>query len=420
MSRSLGSNIRTFLLALVLGIAVWVSAVSAADPDEVNTYPQSVPIEIIGQDSSLVITNELPSSVDVRIRAPRSVWEKLNAEDNAVRAILDLTRLGAGEHTVPIQIQVIERPTQVESVNPQTVTVDLEQISTTTLSLTPSLTGQPSAGYQAGDPELAVNEVVISGPKVLVDAAKRARVDVNLDGKRETIHEEVPIQIFDSKNEIIRGLTLNPETVQVTVPFRQQGGFRDVVVSVVVQGQVAPGYRLENISVFPPVVTILGADPAVVNALQVAETQPLDIQDAKEDISTRLSLKLPDNVTLVGAQTVQVQVSITPIQSSVTLNSLPIHVVGLGEGLSVQIFPKTVDVIVSGPLPVLDVLRPEDLQFTVDVTGLGIGSWQLIPKQDPVSGNVLVESILPSTVEVVISVQGTPTTTPITTPTVRP
>ena len=417
----LATNIRTFLLALVLGIAVWVSAVSAADPDEVSAFPQSVPIEIIGQDASLIIINQLPSNVDVRIRAPRSVWETLNTEDNAVRAILDLSGLGAGEHTVPIQVQVSERPVQVVYVNPQTVTVDLEQVSMSTLPLTPSLTGQPSAGYQAEDPELAVNEVVISGPKMLVDAAKRARVDVNLDGKRETIHEEVPIQIFDSKNELIRGLTLNPESVQVTVPFNQQGGFHDIVVSVVVQGQVAPGYRLENISVFPPVVTLSGANPAVVSALHgVVETQPLDIQDAKEDISTRLSLNLPENVTLVGAQTVQVQVSITPIQSSITLRNLPIYVVGLGEGFSVQTFPEKVNVIVSGPLPVLDVLRPEDLRFIVDVTGLGLGSHQVIPEPDHVSGNILVESILPGTVEVVISLQGTATPTPLVTPTVGP
>ena len=54
----------------------------------------------------------------------------------------------------------------------------------------------------------------------------------------------------------------------------------------------------------------------------VVDTQPLDLQDAKQDISTRLSLNLPENVTLVGPQTVQVQVSITPIQTSITLSNL--------------------------------------------------------------------------------------------------
>src|SRR5215216_170837 len=336
-SMRLASNIRTFLLALVLGIAVWASAVSAADPEEVGVYPKSVPIEIVGQDSSLVLANDVPTNMEVKIRAPHSVWEKLNTEENAVRAILDLTGLGAGAHTVDIQIQVAGRPTQVVFANPRTVTVDLEAFSHISLPLTPSLTGQPAAGYRAGDPELAVNEVMISGPSSLIAEAVRARVVINLDGKREAINEEVPIQITDSKNEVIRDLSLNPETVKAVVPIIKQGGFRDVAVKVVVHGQVAPGYRLESIDVFPPVVTLLGADPAIVSSLQgVVETQPLELQDAREDISTRLSLNLPENVTLVGAQTVQVQVSITPIQTSLTLNSLPIHVVGLAEGLSVQ------------------------------------------------------------------------------------
>jgi len=48
--RLFAKNIRSFLLALVLGLSVWVSAVSAADPNEVRTYPNPVPLEVIGQD----------------------------------------------------------------------------------------------------------------------------------------------------------------------------------------------------------------------------------------------------------------------------------------------------------------------------------------------------------------------------------
>jgi YbbR domain-containing protein len=180
----------------------------------------------------------------------------------------------------------------------------------------------------------------------------------------------------------------------------------------VVRGQQAGGYRLENISVFPPVITVFSTDTALVNALPgVVETQPLDLQDAKEDISTRLSLNLPENVTLVGAQTVQVQVSITAIQTSLTLLNQPLNVVGIAEGLSVQTFPETVDVIISGPVPVLEVLASQDVVVTVNVADLGIGTYQLKPEVQALIGNVLVESILPGTVEVVLSIPNTPTPT---------
>ena len=72
--------------------------------------------------------------------------------------------------------------------------------------------------------------------------------------------------------------------------------------------------------------------------------------------------------------------------------------------------------IVSGPLPVLDILLPDDVEITVDVTDLGVGTYQLTPEFEPLNGNVTVESILPGTVEVVLSIAGTPTPVPTSTP----
>jgi YbbR domain-containing protein len=327
--------------------------------------------------------------------------------------VLDLTGLSAGEHTVEIQVIVATRPYQIVLADPSTVTVVLESLATKTFPLSLSLSGQPAAGYQVGEATMELNEVAISGPESLVRRATRARVLISLDGVRESINEALPIQILDAQNKALKGLTLNPETVRISVPISPQAGYRDVAVKVIVQGQVAAGYRLENIRVFPPVITVSSSNPELVNQLPgVIETQPLDLQDRKEDITTRLSLDLPADITIVGAQTVQVQVSISPIQTSLTLLNQPINVNGLSEGLSAQVFPQTVDVIVSGPLPVLDALASQNITVSVDAAGLQPGTYQLTPEVKVSVDNVLVESILPGTVEVVISVPGTPTPTP--------
>ncbi len=411
--RLFAKNVRTFILALALGVSVWVSAVSAADPNEVRTYPDPIPLEVVGQDPSLVLINEIPSSVQVTLRAPRSVWESLIARDDAIGATLDLSGLSAGNHVLPVKLMVSARPYQIVISNPTTVSVDLESLSSRTFPLVLSLTGQPAAGYQAGDATMDLDKVSISGPESIVRRADRARVLISLDGVRESIEESLPIEIVDEENIPITGLTINPETVLVSIPISQQGGFRDVAVKVVVQGQQAAGYRIENISVFPPVVTVFADDPELVNELPgVVETLPLDLQDRNEDISTRLSLSLPENITLVGAQTVQVQVSISPIQTSVTLLNQPIDVIGLSEGLGAQVFPQAVDVIISGPVPVLDVLSSQDITVYVDVSGLEIGVYQIKPKVETLVENISVESILPDPVEVVIAVPSTPTITP--------
>ena len=413
------SNLRTFLLALVLGVSVWVSAVTGADPDEVRIYPDAIPLEVIGLDPSLIITSRVPPSVEITLRAPQSVWEQLTAQEDSVQATLDLSGLTTGKHTVEIQKRVLVAPYQIVLTDPGTVTVILEHLATQTLPIDISISGLPAIGYQAGDVNIEPTEVAISGPKSLVDQATRARVVINLDGIRENIEESKVIQIMDDGNTIIQGLTVTPENARVTVPVSQQGGFRDVAVKVVVQGQIAAGYRLENISVFPPVVTVFASDPELVNTLPgIVETQPLDLQGANEGISTRLGLILPENVTLVGAQTVEVTVGISPIQTSITLLNQPINVVGLADGLSMQTFPGTVDVIVSGPLPLLDALTPQDVIVTVDVTELGLGTYALTPTVAVLVDNVLVESILPGTIEVVLSPPVTPTLTPF--PTAQP
>ena len=412
MFRWISENYRTFLWSFALAMAVWISAVTAADPDEVRA-PITVPVEIIGQDTSLVRTNGVPAVIEVTLRAPQSVWEQLTAQENSVRAFLDLSGLGAGEHVVEIKVQVAVRPTQIVLANPTTVTIILEPFATETLSLNLSLSGQPATGYRAGDAVTDPTEVVVSGPKSLIDKATRARVRVNLSGSRESVDQAILIEVLDEQNSPLDGITVTPQTAHVNIPISQQGGFRDVAVKVVVQGQQAAGYRLENISVFPPVVTVFASDPQLIkNISGVVDTQPLDIQDAKNDITTRLGLSLPENITIVGAQTVQVEVGISPIQTSLTLLNQQINIIGLPNGMIAQISPQTVDVILSGPLPVLDILTPQDITITVDVTGLDVGIHQLTPKVVTLVDNVLVESMLPGAIEVILSQPITPPSTP--------
>ena len=408
-----GTNFRTLLWAFALAIAVWVAAVTAADPDEVRAYPYPIKVQVVGQDSGLIMSGDVPTGVQVTIRAPRSVWDQLTTHTDSVRALLDLSGLGAGEHKLDLQIQVTARPARIVTVSPASVTVNLEPLVTRTLPLDLSLSGQPATGYQAGDTSLDPKEVVIAGPQSLVESVKRLRVNLNLDGVRESIDQALAIQALDQNNQPVTGITIHPETAQVKLPVSQQGGYRDMAVKVIVHGQVASGYRLDNISVFPPVVTVYSSDPTVVNALPgVVETQPLDLQDVNDNLTTRLQLNLPPGISIVGEQTVLIQAGVSPIESSLTLSGEKVEVTGLPAGMSAEVSPATVDVILSGPLLLLDTLTRQDVRVTVDITGLDAGTHQLTPKVEVLISNIRVESILPGTVEVILVSSPTPTPKP--------
>src|SRR5688572_30259296 len=154
MFRWIANNYRTFLWALALAIAVWLAAVTGADPDETRALTTSIPVEIIGQDPSLVINGEVPQEVRVTLRAPRSVWNLINADPKLIRAILDLSGLAIGEHNVDLQIQVNARPVQIVAASPQSVVFSLEPLATKALAVDLIISGEAAIGYQIGEPTL--------------------------------------------------------------------------------------------------------------------------------------------------------------------------------------------------------------------------------------------------------------------------
>jgi YbbR domain-containing protein len=415
MLRWIAANYRTFLWALALAVAVWISSVTSADPDQTRALDSPVRVETIGQPSNLVFSEAIPGEVEVTLRAPASVWKIIAADPGLVRAILDVSGLSSGEHTRELQIQVGARPVQIVSVSPKSLTFTLEALITKTLDVDMSISGEAAVGYQVGESSLEPGSVVVSGAESKVQEVLRARIAVNMNGIRENFDQMLKVEALDSRGQPVTGVSISPETVHVILPVSQRGGYRDVAVKVTTLGRVASGYRLTDISVYPPVVTIYSTDPDLVNSLPgVLDTQPLDLQNARDDIAMRLNLSLPAGISVIGEQTVLVEAGVSPIESSVTLSGEPIEIIGLDENLTAQISPITVDIILSGPLPLLDTLTRQSVRVMVDLTGLGAGTYQLSPIVEVLVANIVAESILPNTVEVLLAPldAGTPTPSP--------
>jgi hypothetical protein len=113
---------------------------------------------------------------------------------------------------------------------------------------------------------------------------------------------------------------------------------------------------------------------------------------------------------VVGDQFVLVRVSIAAIEGSLTM-SVPVTPIGLLPIHAALVSPETVDVILSGPVPILDTLTPDDIRVVVDVSDLDVGIYQLEPQVDVIPDRVEVEALLPSTVAVEIIIAPTPTPT---------
>jgi len=397
-------NLGIFLLAFVLAVSVWVSAVIAADPDETRPFPAPVPIEIIGQDPGLVITNTYTRQIEVVLQAPQSVWGQLTSGDNSVRAVVDISNLSIGSHQVPIQVQVTTQPVRIMSTSLTSLELVLEKLLTQTMPVVIDINGIPAIGYEAQEMVLSTDEVIISGPESVVQRVKKIGASMDISGARQDVVAEMQLLALDETDQPVDGVSLSPAKIQVTMPVVQKGGYRDLAVKVVVSGRVASGYRLTSILVNPPVVTVFSSDIDLINSLPgYVETSQLDLTGVSIDLETYLTLNLPEGVSLLGDQNVLVQVGISAIEGSQTFIGLPVTVIGLDTGLIATVSPLDVDLYLSGPLPVLDTLLISDLLISVDATGLVAGSYQLTPIVTITLTGIRVETIQPGTVEVIIS-----------------
>ncbi len=422
MARWVWNNLSTLTLAFFLALLVWAVAVNEENPIEERVYPQPAPIGLQNLAPDLIVMGRPAQQASVTLRASKQVLDTLTLAQLKVNA--DLSQVTVGTHTVPLVVTVDSPMVRLVRVDPATITVTLEKRAKRELPVRLEQKGDLARGYEANLPVLNPYTATISGPASLVDSVSEIRAVVSLAGLKDDFNDIVGLAPLDSSGKDVNGIDLSPTTIHVQVAIAQKQGFRDVTVSPVISGLVASGYRLTNITVSPPVVTVSSSDPSKVSKLPgFIETQPLDISGWNSDRTVRLPLSLPPDISLEGDQAVFVQVSIAAIEYSLTVpRSLEIQ--GLSDGLEAAPAPEKVDILISGPLPILNQLRQEDVRVFLNLKDLGVGTYQVTPDVNLLPTELRVEKVLTSPIEVTIrykpTITPTPTPTVTDTPTVTP
>lgn len=391
------------LTALLVAISVWTLAVTSSDPDQTRVYPNPVPIEILGQDAGMVITTTLPEAVSLTLRAPTSIWNSMIMEKAPVRALIDLSGMNKGEHTIPVQIQIGIKPVEIISYNPRSVSLTLEALSNQTFDIKVISRGALPVGYQAEEPQLSETTANVSGAKSRVDQVAEVRATLDLSQVKTDINQTITLKAVDATGTLVRGVTVFPEKITLVQPVAQRGGYRNVVVKAITNGQVKQGYRLTSISVFPPTVTVFSDKTGEVDALPgYVETAPLNLTGLQEDYEASLDIILDGNLQVIGDPQVLVKVGIEPVVSSLSFADVQVEAIGLAVNLTANLLPDKVNILISGPVPELEKLNVNDLRVLIDLTGLLPGKYTLVPKISLNIPGLTIESISPATFEIEI------------------
>jgi YbbR domain-containing protein len=257
--------------------------------------------------------------------------------------------------------------------NPSIITVNVEEKVTRDFPVQVDFINkdQIETGYTAQDPIVQPSVVRVTGSKTLIDSIALIKSRVNLQNANETIEQESKVTVYDGDGNILP-LEVYPSVVDVTVPITSPS--KKLPFKLMNEGELGEGLSISNIEAVPNEVTIYGPLD-VIDPLEFIDGVTVDLSKIKDDTVLDVDIPVPDGVTKVSPEKIQIKVDVEKEEEKV-LENLPVNIRGLGEGKIIQFLEpesEELDLSVVGAPSVLTNIKPSDLELFVNVTDLSDG-----------------------------------------------
>jgi YbbR domain-containing protein len=398
--RTMRSNPGLLLLSLLLGGALWVFVTEEENPTRIESLSAPLTVEAVNVEPGLAVANQL-QAVEVRLAAPDERWEEITAGSGSFSAFVNLDGLTERQQEVRVQVEITGiRGIRVVEAIPETITINLEDLTSAEVPVRVRPVGTIPLGYELGNTSAEKKTVTVTGPESLVVRVNDAVVDLNVTGLTIPVEQTVSLVPRGARGGEIRGVSLDPPSLRVTIEIRQSTLARALPLRGQIDGTPAAGYRVSNVIVSPTTIAVDGTLEAL-QQLDAIDLEAVNVTGAQIDVTRTIAIELPDGLRSAESRLATVVVQITAIDGSVTFNLAP-EVVNLLRGVSASNNKSTVAVTLTGPLPVLNVLTADDITLVIDAIGLPTGTYDLEPTLDLPAG-VELDTLHPETVSVTLT-----------------
>lgn len=380
--------------ALLIAVAFW-AIVIASDPNLlVEKTIMNAPVTVTGQEAlrskGLTVMDDITSgtiTVKLRVEVRQADYDDATADTFTPRLDLSSQITSAGENQQVYFTVASNNYGQVLSIEPESVTLNVEEF--TQRSRVPVVIEQTG---EAGEPIYVQgatadpSQVVVSGPKSLIDSINRAVVELplsSLSASRTVDSVSSLITLEDADGKLVSSPQLritsdgiNVDSVRIDMYVYPT---KDVPVQLesAITGIPAHGYRVTDVRIVPEAV-IVAADQETLDELEALYVaSPIDIDGLSAGTSATVSLRPVTNAIHTAASEVTVEVDIVPSAHVHVYIDMPVTVMGVDSSVSATLDHQTMDVIVHGDYDQVQALGKDDITLYVDATDLEEGTYQL-------------------------------------------
>lgn len=382
------TNLAVKIVALLFAVLLWGYVLTDQNPYRTKTIP-NVNTSFEGEAELLAQglcvrgdRSEILGNVTVQVRAQIVNYSALGS--GQVNATISLRNISeARVYELPVTASVLSGYGVVETVTPSVATVEIDSLVIKSIPVSTKYVGTLPEGYWADmNASSVTTRVEVQGPKKDMDRVKRAECVVDWTGCTSMIYSTFDIILYDEDDNVISSDivvgTLPSSTVRIPIyPMKEVP--IDAMGSLIGADNLAANHELFSATATPSTVHLIG-EQSILDDIDSVLVDPINISGKKDIEIFEAKLLLPEGVRLLeDISTVSVSVDIRESLAEQVFEQVPVEVIGLGEGLTVQLGIESVDLRVSGRTSLVSVLKRSDVKVQVDVTNLTAGEYDLNP-----------------------------------------
>lgn len=295
---------------------------------------------------------------------------------------LDLTDYGAGTHKVEVKYNNPIKSLKPK-IDPSRVTIVIYPKISESKTLNTDIlnTDKLASTLVISSVKLDKDEIIIKSYKEKLEtvANVKALVDVNaLNATKAGTYtlDNVKLVAYDEKGTEIKDIEIIPGSVTATVVISSPS--KVVPVKIVPIGDVASGSAISSITSNVSTVTLYG-DEEVLSAINEINVN-IDVSGLSKDKSYQETIVKPNGVRSMSDTAVTISVKMQT-ETSKEFKDIQLEFQNLDtskyKALAKSEADTKVDVVVKGVSSLLDKLKQEDIKAYVDLSDLGVGTYQV-------------------------------------------
>lgn len=371
------SKFGTMMLALAIAFGMWFYVITVVKTEQERPY-KNVQVVLEGEsvlrDRNLMIVSDTDLKVQVDLKGSRRDLNNLNSSN--LTLIANLAGIyEPGEYQLGYSVgypgNIPAGSVTVMNKMPSRVTVVVAERISAHIPVRVEYEGNAAEGFIADKPqaELEYEDVIITGPREVVEQIDHAYILVDCAEATETISESYRYVLRDAQNEPVDAamITTNIEQIHVRVPV-----FQTKRVELMLTVNPGGGATADTavIEINPQYIYVSGSENALKD-LEKLIIGTLNLGDIPEDTEKTYQITLPEGVTNLndGETAATVKVSFPNLVkkefviTQITTRNVP-------EGMVAELITKQLTVVVRGPRALMDKLTVEDIAVEIDLTGV--------------------------------------------------